>query len=261
MKHLGAFLNDSADYWPDTRKRVQAGFFAVRRIAKLWSLGTARGRGSGAGLSKTRKLRVMRTVVEGALLACGKTRVWSKVQEKKAQQVLSRGIRRALGVDRMSMWQHGYSDEGLRNLVQWDSFEHLLHRQVLRWVGHVARMPISRLPKIAVFGWPAHMPKHLSCRFTFPMWTKWVLQKHGFPHLDWFRLAQKPTSNWLKLIDSRLPRLRPNKAQESVINSWTPGDPLPSGPSTDPPRSPPPIQYIQIMKKLSRNALARRALS
>ena len=65
MKHLGAFLNDSADYWPDTRKHVQAGFFAVRRIAKLWSLGTARGRGNNAGLNKARKLRVMCTVLEG----------------------------------------------------------------------------------------------------------------------------------------------------------------------------------------------------
>ena len=40
MKHLGAFLNDCADYWPDTKKRVQAGFLAVKRIARLWSLGT-----------------------------------------------------------------------------------------------------------------------------------------------------------------------------------------------------------------------------
>lgn len=31
MKHLGAFLNDTADYWPDTKKRVQAGFLAVKR--------------------------------------------------------------------------------------------------------------------------------------------------------------------------------------------------------------------------------------
>ncbi|CAK9056851.1 LINE-1 retrotransposable element ORF2 protein (ORF2p) [Includes: Reverse transcriptase [Durusdinium trenchii] len=38
MKHLGAFLNDCADYWPDTKKRVQAGFLAVKRIARLWRL-------------------------------------------------------------------------------------------------------------------------------------------------------------------------------------------------------------------------------
>ena len=200
LKYLGAFLTDSGDGWADTRKRVQAGFFAVRRIARLWSLGTFKGRGSNRGLTNHRKLKVMKTVLEGTLLACGKTRVWTKVQERKAQQVFSRGIRRALGVDRLNMREFNYSDAGLRQLVHWDSFETVLHRQVLRWVGHVARMPISRLPKITLFGWPETMTKHRSGRTTYPMWTKWLLNKYGISHLDWFRLAQKPTSNWLRII-------------------------------------------------------------
>ena len=76
------------------------------------------------------------------------------------------------------MREYSYSDESLRQLVHWDSFEHLLHRQVLRWVGHVARMPITCLPKIALFGWPEHMPKHKTGRYTFPMWIKWLLNKY-----------------------------------------------------------------------------------
>ena len=148
LKYLGAVLTDSGDGWADTRNRVQAGFFAVRRIARLWSLGTHRGRGVRRGLTTQRRLRVMKTVLEGTLLACGKTRVWSKVQERKAQQVFSRGIRRAVGVDRLSMRDFGYSDEGLRRLVHWDTFQTVLHRQVLRLVGHVARMPITRLPNL-----------------------------------------------------------------------------------------------------------------
>ena len=237
IKHLGAFLNDSGDYWPDTKKRVQAGFFAVRRVARLWSLGTPRGRGSHKGLTQARKLKVMRAVLEGTVLACGKTRVWNKVQELKAQQVLSRGIRRALGVDRHNMREFGYSDEGLRLLANWDSFETLLHRNVLRWVGHVARMPISRLPKIALFGWPQKMTKHTSGRFTYPMWIKWLLQKHGISHMDWFRLAQKPTSQWLSILNTKLPRSKPSSEQVLVINQWKPGDDLPSPPTPipDPP--------------------------
>ena len=187
VKHLGAFLDDSADYWPDTKKRVQAGFFAVRRIAKLWSLGTARGRGNSAGLNKARKLRVMRTVLEGTLLAGGKTRTWSKAQERKAQQVLSRGIRIALGVDRMSMWQHGYSDEGLRNLFHWDSFEHLLHRQVLRWIGHVARMPIS-----------SHLPFTQDC-------CVWLAHRHD---QAFFRTIHIPYVGKAVATEARHPALR-----------------------------------------------------
>ena len=60
IKHLGAFLNDSADYWPDTKKRVQAGFLAVKRIARYWSLGSPHGRGLKQGLATDRKLKVMR---------------------------------------------------------------------------------------------------------------------------------------------------------------------------------------------------------
>ena len=87
LKHLGATHTDNADQWTETKKRVQAGFFAVKRIARYWSLDTARGRGKRGGLSTSRKLRVMRCVLEGTLLACGKSRVWSLAQERKANRV------------------------------------------------------------------------------------------------------------------------------------------------------------------------------
>ena len=201
LKHLGAFLNDCADYWPDTRKRVQAGYLAVKRIARLWSLGTPHGRGCRPGLSTHRKLKVMKAVLEGTVLACSKTRVWSKVQEKK-MQVLSRGVRPCLGLDVFSTREHKYSDAGLRRLVHWDSFEQLLHRNVLRWVGHVACVPISRLPKIALFGWPASMTQHRSGRYSYPMWIRWLLQKYGISRLDWFRQAQHPGKGLRSRYDS-----------------------------------------------------------
>jgi ribonuclease HI len=228
LKHLGATLTDTGDQWKETSRRVQAGFFAVRRIAKLWSLGSNRGRGSRTGLSNERKLRVMRCVLEGTLLACGKSRVWSRAQERKANQVLARGIRRALGLDVFNMSEHGYSDLALRKMVHWDDFSSLLHRQVLKWVGHIARMDITRLPKIALFGWPTGLELHRSGRYTFPMWVQWLLTKHGIPTMDWFRLAQKPTRNWINIIDQALPRQRLPRNQVAQLNAWSPGDPLPS---------------------------------
>ena len=236
LKHLGAFLNDCADYWPDTKKRVQAGYLAVKRIARLWSLGTPHGRGKRGGVATSRKLKVMRTVVEGTVLACGKTRVWSKVQERKMQQVLARAIRRCLGLDVFNMREHGYSDDSLRRLVQWDTFEVLLHRQVLRWVGHVARMPITRLPKIALFGWPEGMSKHKSGRYSYPMWVKWILAKYHVSHLDWFRLAQKPTHQWLRILNDVLPRSKPNRQCRELLNQWRAGQPVP--PHPNPPTPP-----------------------
>ena len=58
------------------------------------------------------------------------------------------------------------------------------------------------------------------------MWVKWLLSKYAIPHLDWFRLAQKPTSNWLKLLYSKLPRQSPNLEQRQALDLWSVGTPL-----------------------------------
>ena len=36
LKHLGATHTGTADQWTETKKRVQACFFAVTRIARYW---------------------------------------------------------------------------------------------------------------------------------------------------------------------------------------------------------------------------------
>ena len=72
-KHLGAPHTDNADQWAETAKRVQAGFFAVKRVARYWSLDTARSKKKRGGLSTSRKLRAMQCVLDGALLACSNT--------------------------------------------------------------------------------------------------------------------------------------------------------------------------------------------
>ena len=129
------------------------------------------------------------------------------------------------------MREFGYSDEALRHLVRWDSFSTLLHRSVLRWLGHVARMDTKRLPKMAVFGWLAGLEEHGSGRNTFPMWSQWLLSKYGISTMDWFRLAQKPTRNWLKMVNTVLPRANLSVRQTLLVNAWRPGDPVQQGPT------------------------------
>ena len=152
LKHLGSMLTDNADQWRETNRVVQAGFYAVKRLAKIWSLGTPRGRGSSGGLTSVRKLKVMRAVLEGTLLACGKTRVWNQAHERKANQVLARGIRRCLGLDVFNMSENNYSDASLRNMVCWDSFPRLFIVRFLNgsdmWPGCKPAVPL-RWPCLA----------------------------------------------------------------------------------------------------------------
>ena len=44
--------------------------------------------------------------------------------------------------------------------------------------------------------------------------------------MDWFRLAQKPTGQWLKLVRAKLPRTSLPKDKVAALNAWKPGQPL-----------------------------------
>ena len=122
--------------------------------------------------------------------------------------------------------EFGYSDEALWQMVQWNSFTTLTHRGILLWLGHVARMNCDRLPKMAGFGWLEGLEEHRSARYTFPSWVQWLLAKYDISVMDWFRLAQKPTKNWIRLINQALPRTRLSSRQCMLLDSWKAGDPV-----------------------------------
>ena len=71
------------------------------------------------------------------------------------------------------------------------------------------------------------MPKHKTGRYTFPMWIKWLLNKDEVSQLDWFRLAQAPSSNWLKLLNQKLPRGSLSLLHKAAVDRWHPGHPVP----------------------------------
>ena len=107
------------------------------------------------------------------------------------------------------------------DMVGLESFSSLLHRQVLRWVEHVSRMPVDRLPKQAMFGWPAGLETQ---RFHVSVWVNWIFSKCGIPPMHWFAFAQKPARNWIKLINQAIPRPKLKPAQALAVNQWVPSD-------------------------------------
>ena len=83
--------------------------------------------------------------------------------------------------------------------------------------------PRTGCRKFALFGWPAGLEEHHSGRFTYPRWVEWLLEKHNISVMDWFRLAQKPTTNWIKLVHQALPRKSLSVYRSYKVNVWKPG--------------------------------------
>eukprot|EP00969_Alexandrium_andersonii_P096220 4248818-Alexandrium_andersonii.AAC.1 len=64
-----------------------------------------------------------------------------------AQRVANVAVRRAMGMDCQMMTQLDATDAQLYAAAGWESMRELIERQTMVWVGHVARMPLHRLPK------------------------------------------------------------------------------------------------------------------
>lgn len=47
----------------------------------------------------------------------------------------------------------GLKNRVLTYLAQWESFDNLVRRGTLMWIGHIARMHVNQPQKVVLFGW------------------------------------------------------------------------------------------------------------
>ena len=125
----------------------------VGKIAKAWSIGSDRGRGRNSGLTITTRLQIMRQTVVPVLTSFSRSRSWNKRQMEQIERVARYAVRRAMGMDIYAMQEHHISDEMMYQASGWNTTADTMRRLTLEWVGHIARMPVSRLPKQMLFGW------------------------------------------------------------------------------------------------------------
>ena len=104
-------------------------------------------------------------------------------------------FRRAFGVDRFSMQEEHISDMMLFQAADWEPIDSIIQRACWTWLGHVARMHIPALPKLALWGWPASS-KAGSRRRMHGSWLKAVLAKMTLSARDWFRIAVSRRGQW-----------------------------------------------------------------
>ena len=110
---------------------------------------------------------------------------------KKLEVFHNRCLRGILGISTVQQRRERITTiEVRRKIALHDSLEGIIMKHRLRWLGHVARMSESRIPKQLLFGWlpqprPAHGPRK--------RWRDRVQQDLKCFNIDgsrWFELAQ-----------------------------------------------------------------------
>ena len=87
--------------------------------------------------------------------------------------------------------RHHISTSRLLTRLGIEPLEAYYHRRLLRWAGHVSRMPLNRLSRMPLAGWVAN-PRPLGCpQMTWGRTLKKTLSSNGLPSdfAAWHQLA------------------------------------------------------------------------
>jgi hypothetical protein len=126
--------------------------------------------------------------------------------------------------------RHRITSESLFRRLGIQDLDRYYHNRVLRWAGHVARMPMSRMPRQLLTGWVAH-PRPVGCPLmTWGRTLKKALICHDLPteFVVWRAIARdRPL--WRQLTHPEPPRPpRPIRAPAPTPNPPTPSPPTPT---------------------------------
>ena len=233
VRHVGGIICSTGAQWKDTIHRCNQAKRRAREIAKAWSTGTHRGRGVTSRVKLLARLRVMRSVIAPTLTTFGRSRTWTRGQVALLQSAQNYALQRAFGLDRLAMHEYHITNDQLHRAAMWPTIKHTLMSQTLKWLGHICRMPIDRLPKLALFGTWVHNTRSPTKAQTQTYWISEVLKEADIHHLDFFRLAQnKDPTRWNALIQKAFPHHTIPRAGKPLLNNWRIGQPLPNFTST-----------------------------
>ena len=96
-------------------------------------------------------------VIVGSVLLYG-SECWAMRADllRKLERFHSQCVRTICGVTRRQQWLKHIRNSTLRKRLGLETIEEMNATRNLRWAGHVARMPLSRLPRALLTGWVGH---------------------------------------------------------------------------------------------------------
>ena len=155
VRHVGGILDETGGHHSDTQAKKAKAFLKIGATARAWFFGTRRQ--SHRQFPHSLRVKIMKAVIMPTLTCFGKSRSWSPGQIKQMERVINWAAQRCLLIRHSWKRQHHVNSDMIRELVQWEPFATTMARQCLFWLGHVAQMHKSRLPKQALFGfWRDH---------------------------------------------------------------------------------------------------------
>jgi hypothetical protein len=113
----------------------------------------------------------------------------------------NRCVRSMCRVTMRHVIRHHISDSDLRDRVGLKPLDHYYNTRLLRWAGHVARMPMTRTPRKLLTGWVKHKRPRGAPSMTFGRTLNKALKAAKIPSTQtatWIRLAQD-RNEWRKL--------------------------------------------------------------
>ena len=219
---LGGSCPRTVEHDHDTSYRVSRAGRMVGMIARSWSRGQRDKRGRSSPLSLPLRLRLMKAHVDPILSTFCRSRSWTKAQLRSLKRAQAYALRRAFGVDRFSMQEEHISDRILFQAADWEPIDSIIQRACWTWLGHVARMHIPALPKLALWGWPS-TSKAGSKRRLQGSWLKAVLAKTSLSARDWFRIAVSRGGQWQAAGRNFFPKKKLSKSHSLRLRAWKEG--------------------------------------
>ena len=113
----------------------------------------------------------------------------------------NRCIRSMCRVTKRQTWLHKIDSDTLRRRLKLEKMEYYISLRKLRWAGHLARMPMTRLPRQFLTSWVNHPRPHGRPQYTYGHSLSKSLKRAGIPSAfkEWSQFAQD-RSNWRKLF-------------------------------------------------------------
>ena len=133
----------------------------------------------------------MRSVIAPTLTTFGRSRTWTRGQVALLQSAQNYALQRAFGLDRLAMHEYHITNDQLHRAAMWPTIKHTLMSQTLKWLGHICRMPIDRLPKLALFGTWVHNTHSPTKAQTQTYWISEVLKEADIHHLELLSVGTK----------------------------------------------------------------------